>query len=496
MRDHHWMGKQSEFRDLPLQQPDGGEELWRWLYKEIRVAILEGRLASGTRLPSTRDLARQYQLSRGTVVAAFRQLQDDGLIRTEIGSGSYVELDTPERAFPIDRGTDRQPSKRVNLSRQAQILLEELRISSGYRVAGKAFRSCEPALDLFPRDLWARVSSRVIRRAPLSLYTYGSAAGYQPLRRAVAEYVGGSRGVVCAPEQVLITAGAQQAFNLIARVLLNPGDEVWVEDPGYDGVGYAFRAAGAKIVPVPLDSAGLNVARARQLSPKARMAYVTPANQFPMGITMSPERRNELLGWAAASDAWIVEDEFDAEYRYTGEPVPALQGQDRAGSVLYVGTFSKVLFGSLRLGFLVLPPQLVDPFLSFHFATDRQVSALDQAILSEFITEGHFGHHLRRMRQAYAERAEILAEATSRHLAGLITLAPAQAGMRTIGWLPAEMPDHIAARKARAHGLEVADLSSFSLRHPAESGLVLGFASCNERVLFNGARTLAQALTP
>lgn len=488
------MGKQSDFRDLPLQQPQGSEELWRWLYKEIRVAIFEGRLTSGTRLPSTRDLARQYELSRGTVVAAFRQLQDDGLIRTEVGSGSYVKVDTPERAFAVDRGIDRQVSRRVSLSRRAHLLMEELDISSGFRVVGRAFRSCEPALDLFPRDLWARVASRVLRRAPLSLYTYGNAAGYQPLRRAVAEYVGGSRGVICAPEQVLITTGAQQAFNLIARVLLNEGDEVWVEDPGYDGVRYAIRAVGGKVVPVPLDSSGLDITRARHLAPKARLAYVTPANQFPMGITMSAERRCELLTWAAGTGAWIIEDEFDAEYRYTGEPVPALQGQDRAGCVLYVGTFSKVLYGSIRLGFLVLPPELVDPFTAFYYATDRQTSTLDQAILSEFITEGHLGHHLRRMRQAYADRAQILAEASSRHLTGLVTLAQAQAGMRTIGWLPAGMPDETVARKARARGLEVANLSSFSLRYPTKPGLMLGFASCNERALFDGARTLAEVL--
>ncbi len=479
---------------LALSSPDPKEEIWRWLYKELRSAILAGRIPSGTRLPSTRLLANQLKVSRWTVVTAFQQLLDEGLTRTENGSGTYVEVDTPQRAFTVSRASSATSHKHASLSDGAATLLKEVRSSVGYRITGKAFRSCEPALDLFPRDLWGRVASRVARRAPLALYTYGNAAGYGPLRKAIAEYVGGSRGVICSPEQVVVTSGAQQGLDLIARLLLNPGDMVWVEDPGYDGARYAFRAAGAVVVPVRVDSEGIDVAAGRQAAPKARIAYVTPANQYPLGITMSKSRRADLLRWAALDGAWIVEDEFDAEYRYSGMSVASLQSQDSNGSVLYVGTFSKVLFGSLRLGFLVLPQALVEPFAKYRYATDRQVSTIDQAILSEFITEGHFGHHLQRMRVAYAERAEILSHAVTQSFGGMMTLSSPIAGMRAIGWLPPSTSDETVALKARGYGLEVASLSSFSIRHYCSPGLILGFASCQEKELLEGTEKLAQAL--
>ena len=220
---------------------------------------------------------------------------------------------------------------------------------------GKAFRSYEPAIDLFPVDLWARISARVLRRAPRSLYGQGSTTGYQPLRRAIAEYIGGSRGVRCSPDQVLVTSGAQQALDLIGRLLLDPGDRVWMEDPGYPGACWTLRATGARIVPVPVDQDGLVVEAARKRSPQAKLVYVTPANQFPLGVTMSADRRMELLEWAVSARAWVVEDEYDAEYRYYGRPVAALQSLDRSGSVIYVGTFTKMLFNALRMGFLSGP---------------------------------------------------------------------------------------------------------------------------------------------
>jgi len=479
---------------LTLPEREKAGELWHWLYKEIRTAILEERLPSGARLPSTRFLAEQLCISRATVVTAFQRLCDEGLARMERGSGTYVHLDTPQQTFIRTPRRILTPSRAIVLSGRADTLLHETKASSGFRVTGKAFRSCEPALDLFPRDLWGRVASRVVRRAPLSLYTYGNAAGYGPLRRAIAEYVGGTRGVVCSPEQVVVTTGTQQGLYLIAQVLLNPGDRVWVEDPGYDGARYAFRAAGATILPIPVDEEGFDVAAGKRTSPMARMAYVTPANQYPLGITMSNARRADLLKWAREEDAWIIEDEFDAEYRYSGPTIASLQSEDRSGSVLYVGTFSKILFGSLRLGFVVLPEVLVESFVRFRYAVDRQVSTIDQAILAEFISEGHLGHHLQRMRSAYCERAEIFCSAVAQHLGGLLSLSPAQVGMRTVGWLRRCENDELAAQKAQRAGLEVAALSSFSVLHPSPPGLLLGFASCNERALLEGTALLARAL--
>jgi GntR family transcriptional regulator/MocR family aminotransferase len=257
------------------------------------------------------------------------------------------------------------------------------------RSIGKAFRSYEPAIDLFPVDLWARVASRVYRNAPRSLYGQGDPARYQPLRRAIAEYVGRSRGVRCSPEQVVVTSGAQQALDLLARLLLDADDEVLMEDPGYPGASQAFHVAGAKVIPIPVDSEGLQVGKGIELAPRARVAYVTPANQFPLGTVMSAKRRVELLGWAIRSGAWIIEDEYDAEYRYFGKPVASLHSMDTSGSVLYVGTFTKMLFNALRLGFVVLPERLVETFERARSYMDRHPATLDQAVLAEFISEGH-----------------------------------------------------------------------------------------------------------
>jgi GntR family transcriptional regulator/MocR family aminotransferase len=267
-----------------------------------------------------------------------------------------------------------------------------------------------------------------------------------------------------------------------------------MEDPGYPGAWQTLRAAGARIVSVPVDQDGLNVAAACKLAPRAKMAYVTPANQFPLGVTMSADRRVELLHWAAEAGAWIVEDEYDAEYRYYGRPVAALQSLDHTGAVIYVGTFTKMLFNALRLGFMVLPPRLVNSFEAARSFVDRHPPTLDQAILAEFITEGHFGHHVRRMRQLYAERMAILKEESEKHLGGLLDVTHAAAGMRTVAWLKPETSDKAAAEQARRLGLEVMELSSFAIKRPVAPGLILGFAGCNPEELRRGVSVLAAAL--
>jgi GntR family transcriptional regulator/MocR family aminotransferase len=359
---------------------------------------------------------------------------------------------------------------------------------------GKAFRPFEPAIDLFPSELWARTAARVLRRAPRSLYGHGDARGYQPLRRAIAEYVGASRGVRCSPEQIIVTAGAQQALDLIGRLLLDPGDAVWMEDPGYPGAWQTFRAAGARLVWVPVDEDGMDVEAARRLAPRAKLAYVTPANQFPLGVTMSADRRLELLRWAVKAGAWIVEDEYDAEYRYHGRPVASLQSVDGSGSVIYVGTFTKMLFNALRLGFVVLPERLVGAFEAARSFVDRHPPTLDQAILTEFIYEGDFGHHVRRMRHTYAERMGVLKQAADQQLADVLDVVAAASGMRTVAWLKGAMEDQMAADRARLLGLEVIPVSAFCREHRQQAGLILGFAACNASELRRGVSTLARAL--
>jgi GntR family transcriptional regulator/MocR family aminotransferase len=491
------MPKTETFQDVTLRPAtNGNQELWRWLYNELRAAILDGRFKRGTRLPSSRSLAQQYSVSRGTVITAFEQLKAEGYTTGQVGSGTYVSPGLPDRSMAIKIVGPRPtlPPSRATLGKRAQETLKHVKVLPAPRSVGKAFRSYEPAIDLFPVDLWARVAARVLRRAPRALYGHGNAAGYQPLRRAIAEYVGASRGVRCSPEQVIITSGAQQALDLAGRLLLDPGDRVWMEDPGYPGAAFMLRAAGAQIIPAPVDQDGLRVDIARRLSPQARMAYVTPANQFPLGVTMSADRRMELLNWAVKAGAWIIEDEYDAEYRYYGRPIAALQSLDRSGSVIYIGTFTKMLFNALRLGFLVVPERLVSAFEAGRSFVDRHPATLDQAILAEFITEGHFGHHIRSMRQTYSERLGVLREAARKHLAGLVDVTDAAAGMRTIAWLTNRSSDAAAAQRAQALGLEVIGLSTFTAQHSQKPALILGFAGCNATELRRGVSVLSAAL--
>jgi GntR family transcriptional regulator/MocR family aminotransferase len=487
------MAKVGSFQDLVLRPCGDKQDLWRWLFAELRSAILEGRLRAGSRVPSSRNLAVQHGIARGTVVSALNQLKAEGYVVTESGSGTRVALEIPYRSASASASTLANPSGATLSRRTRQSLKGAYVLSTGPSI-GRAFRSYEPAIDLFPVELWARTSARVLRHAPRSFYGQGSACGHMPLRKAISEYVGASRGVRCSPQQVIITSGAQQGLDLVARFLLDPGDQVWMEDPGYPGALQALRAAGAVPVPVPIDGEGLCVAEGVKLSARARMAYVTPANQFPLGLTMSVSRRVELLNWAAKSDAWIIEDEYDAEYRYRGRPVAALQGLDHAGCVVYVGTFTKLLFNSIRLGFLVVPERLVEPFELGRSYVDRHPPTLDQAILAEFISEGHFGHHVRKMRQAYAERLGVLMLASKQHLKGLLNVTEAVAGMRSVAWLTGPGSDTDVARRATQLGLEVAPLSAFSVQHGQKDALILGFAGSKEDEIRRGVVVLAKAV--
>ncbi len=491
------MSKEETFQDLSLNPSSGKQDLWRWLYTELRAAILDGRLKPGARMPSTRSLGMQYSLSRGTVVVAFEQLQAEGYTRTEVGSGTYVASGVPDGLLPATHRPVAAPAvatSKATLSKRTQQCLKDVEVIPASRSIGKAFRAHEAAIDLFPVDLWARVASRVLRRAPRSLYGHGNAMGYQPLRRAIAEYVGASRGVHCSAEQIIITSGTQQALDLIGRLLLTTGDQVWMEDPGYHRALHTLRATGARIVPVPVDEDGLIVKAGRKLAPKAKLAYVTPANQFPMGVTMSADRRLELLRWAASANAWIIEDEYDAEYRYSGRPIAALQTLDSSGCVIYVGTFTKMLFNALRLGFMVLPERLVEAFAATRTLIDLHPPTLDQAILAEFITEGHFGHHLRRMRQTYAERIDVLKTAADKQLDGVLEVVHAGAGIRTLGWLKTGKSDRDATQQAQKLGLEVTPLSMFITKYERPPALMLGFAGCTPAELRRGVSVLATAL--
>jgi GntR family transcriptional regulator / MocR family aminotransferase len=476
-----------------------GVPLHRQLYEGLREAILSGRLRPGARLPSTRTLADDLGASRNTVLAAFGQLLAEGYVEGRVGAGTTVASTLPEtllRAHPETRGTER-PGRRPRLSRRGALIVGTRAAVVRGAPAARPFRPGLPGLELFPFDLWTRLLARRWRRVPRQLLDYGDPAGYAPLREAIAAYLREARAVRCDAGQVIVVTGAQQAVDLAARVLLDPGDTAWVEDPGYPGARGALVAAGIRLAPVPVDGDGLDVGRGARQAPHARLVYVTPSHQYPLGVTMSLHRRLALLEWASRSGAWILEDDYDSEYRYAGRPLAALQGLDTAGRVIYAGTFSKVLFPSLRLGYLVVPPELVDAFVAARALADRHSPSVTQAALADFIDSGHFARHVRRTRALYAERQAALVRAVRRALPGLLDVAPAEAGMHLLGWLPAGVDDGHAARAALAHEVDTPPLSGFRARpgrRGERGGLILGYAAYSPREIDDACERLAAAL--
>jgi GntR family transcriptional regulator / MocR family aminotransferase len=487
------MTKRTTVLQLMLPYRDSGTPAYRWLYTVLRAEILEGRLRPGARLPGTRDLANQYGLSRGTIVSAFAQLKSEGYLEGSIGSGTYVNKILPDELLQVTRKPPAQAPVRRHPQRRISDFGRRVNPFPLYGLPStRAFRANQPALDLFPTTLWAQIAARRLRRASTSLLAGFGPMGYPPLREAVADYLRTSRGVKCSPEQVAIVAGVQEALDLVARLFLNPGDRVCLEDPGYLGAALVFEAIGAKISAVRVDEEGMKLQGSRLNG--ARLAYVTPAHQFPLGISMSLPRRLEWLEWARQSGALIFEDDYDSEFRFSGRPVPALQGLDSHGVVLFAGSFSKVLFPSIRLGYLVVPLDLVDYIAATKSVTNRHAPSIEQTVLCDFITEGHFGRHVRRMREVYAERLGVLLEDARHTLTGLLELSDVEAGLQTAGWLCGGIDGESATRAAAKRDVDVIPLSRYSRGRMAREGLQLGFAAVDAVEIRRGVRELAVAL--
>ena len=463
--------------DITLALPPRArsETLAGWLYGGIRAAILGGRLRRGSRVPATRDLAARYGISRGVVVAAYDRLHDEGYLVGRAGSGTVVNErvfeDYQPAAAPVAPAPDPAPR----------------------RARARPFSPIEPAVSEFPIALWARLGARTARSLPAQDLSRGDPAGARPLREAIAAYLGASRGVACRADQIAIVSGAQQALDLVARVVIRPGDRVWIEDPGYRGAVDAFRNAGARLVPVRVDDRGLDLAHGLHTWPRPRAVYLTPAHQFYLGVALSLDRRLELVRWARRSRAVLIEDDYDSEFRYRGQPLPALTGLGPDTAFL-VGTFNKVLFPALRCGYLVVPDRWLDRILALRYQTDLYPPALLQATLTAFLDEGHFGRHLRRMRELYAARRGALEDALEHRLGGLLRVPEIRAGLST----PAYLLDRRTSRQAEAlatrHGLDVWALDRYALRRRDLRGLVLGFAAFTERELRDAVATLARAL--
>lgn len=462
--------------------------LYEQLYRQLKLAIMNGLLPAGTRLPSSRQLAQQHNLARVTVTQAYEQLQVEGYIHSRPGAGSFVTDIAPLHETTHVRPELSSWGQRLT---QHQLRLENMATASQSNVIdfgiGRAFS------DIFPYDIWRKLLARYLSTDDAMLSRYGSVSGFTPLREAVADYLARLRGVNCVPEQVIIVNGVQQALDLLARLLLNPGDGVLVETPGYTDAYSLFTVRGARLLPLPVDDKGFPVERI-PAGTKAKLVFVTPANQFPRGGTLPLNRRLALLRWAQEANALIIEDDYDGELRYGSRPVGSLQGLDKDGRVIYLGTFSKVLFPALRLGYIVLPPELVSPFERAKSVVDRGAPTLTQAAIADFITEGHFERHLRRLRRAYGERREALVTALQTHLAGVVTFSGEPAGLQILLSLPDMIDEPSLIQKANSTGVRVYPGANYHLPPHQPPTILLGFSGLNAADITKGVVQLAKCI--
>jgi len=455
--------------------------LHRQIYQGIRSAILEGRLRPGQRVPATRVLAGELVVSRLPVLAAYEQLLHEGYLTGRVGSGTFVSDTLPDDALEAPAA-----ARAVSFGPAASLA------PAGGTL--HPFRMSLPALDDFPHAAWARIVSRKVRTLGVEQMAYGAPAGVSELRAAVAEHLRTHRGVRCEAHQVLIVPGSQTALRLAAGVLLDPGDRVAVEEPGYPGARAALSAAGARLVPVPVDAEGIDPHRLERDRTGIRAVCVTPSHQYPLGGSLPVSRRLALLDWARRHDAWILEDDYDSEYRYVSRPLGALQGMDQHERVAYIGTFSKVMFPALRVGYLVVPPPLIDRFIAAREAFDLFSPTLYQLALAEFLTEGHFVRHLRRMRGTYLRRRNALLAGLAGHCAGTLRVLNADAGLHVATMLTNAGDDVEVVRQLERRGLTATPLSScYATRH-WQSGLLLGFGGFPEERLGEAAIVLGQVL--
>jgi len=472
---------------LPLDR-SSGTPLHRQIHEGLRRAILDGLLRPGQRVPSTRALALELDVSRLPVLTAYDQLLHEGYLDGRIGSGTFVSAAVPDDLLrppaPPDATTPLSGARRA--SRPPPRVRDEGGLGP--------FRMSLPALDQFPHAAWARLVARHAHALTHADMAYGDPAGLVPLRLAIAEHLRAARAVRCEAEQVLIVSGSQAALRLAAAVLLGRGDGVAVEEPGSPLARAALVAGGAEVVPVPVDEEGMSVASLQRRDGRVRAAYVTPSHQYPLGTSMTAARRFALLDWAARRGAWLLEDDYDSEYRYVSRPLGALQGMDAHERVVYIGTFSKVLFPAIRVGYLVVPPSLWQRFVDAREAFDLFSPTLYQLALAEFLREGHFARHLRRSRGVYMARRDALLTGLARHCRDRLTVHNADAGLHLAVLLSGGLDDGDVVRRLAGRGLTATALSTCYAGAARRSGLLLGFGGSTERRLLEATRVLAEVL--
>ena len=475
---------------VPIERGNG-VPLHQQVYDGLRRAIVERLLRPRERLPATRVLAQELGMSRLPVLTAYERLLHDGYLEGRVGSGTFVATTLPDDSLIADTASDQRraggPVTRPRSSSGPSIVRERL----------QPFRVSVPALDRFPHHQWAKLVVRHARALSPANMAYGDPAGVEALREAIAQHLRSSRAVRCEADQVLIVSGSQAALRLCASVLLAPGNCVAVEDPGYPGAHAALRASNAVLVPIPVDSSGIDV-RALDAATEAHdplcAVYVTPSHQYPIGVSMSASRRIALLDWAHRRSTWVIEDDYDSEYRYVSRPLGALQGMDDQGRVIYEGTFSKVLFPALRVGYVIVPPTLWQRFLAAREALDLFPPTLYQLVLAEFLAEGHFVRHLRRMRGIYLQRRDALLHGLNRHCADVLTVQNADAGLHVATTLRLATDDIAVVRCLASRGLSPTALSSCYVGAEAQRGLLLGFGGSTEAQLVRATRVLGEVL--
>ncbi|WP_027926280.1 PLP-dependent aminotransferase family protein [Pseudomonas sp. URMO17WK12:I12] len=499
---------------------DRRQGLSRQLYQALRVRVLDGRLASGTRLPASRDLAAALAISRNSVVRAYDQLYAEGFIEGRVGDGTYV-AQLPQASIPAKKlSTKVSTGLSTGLPTALSTNWLDLPVVSSSKVIHsgalgrveknhlalppsgppRAFRVGVPAFDLFPFEVWAKLNAAFWRKPDLQQLCYGDPAGDERLRGMIAAYLRSSRGMQCSAEQIVITSGAQQGISLCAQLLVEPGDGVAIENPGYRAAGHAFAVAGARLHGVAVDSEGINCRELAAIE-ACRLAYVTPSHQYPTGVVMSLARRLELLAWAERTQGWIVEDDYDGEYRYSGAPLAPLAALDRQGRVLYVGTFGKVAFPALRLGYLVLPPTLVQAFSQRRAVDVRHSEVSTQVVMAEFMAAGHFQRHIRRMRRAALSRRNTVLAGWPQNIPGIGSLPSVAAGLHLTVAVDSRARERELVEQAASVDVEINALSGYWLPDSTtpmdqRAGLVLGFAAVPEAAISAALGRLEQVWRP
>ncbi len=478
------------------------EPLFQQLERQLRHAVWQGMLKAGERLPSTRALAKELGIARNTVVKAYEQLELEGFITTFQGSGTKVAEQFPPAYLsqkPLDKNQHAEDSKASKPYHFEPTLRIKQAIEMGFgnrivnNTPARPFRAHRTAIQAFPFDVWAQILQRKLKFEATMLMSEAHPLGYLPLREAIADYLGATRGLQVDSQQVVITSGTQQSIELLARILLNPDDTVAFEEPGYTPALASCQFYGANTLSIPIDEQGLQVSELHKLKSKLKFVYVTPASHFPLGTTMSQARRQELLQWADQQNSLIIEDDYNGEYRYRGRPLPTLFSMTDKDRCIYLGSFSKLLFPSLRLGYMIVPKSMLEALTASRWLLDRHSPPLQQAVLTEFINKGHFVRHIRKMRTLYASRQQTAVSSAKKHLNNIMDVPSQDGGLHLIGWLSKGVNEKDLLLAAEQVGVELMPSSAFSLKGLKQSSVIIGYAPYSKEQIEQAFKALAEA---